>query len=133
MVQLTAAADAFQMLEFKMANAIAGTTVDARSSAYKAVPASCSTSAISSGLDRLFSAPTLGGTRSRGNSPSSSPGRLEPDTTIIERHRMRGLESVRQELDEYLEEPLETFSRIERVNGIEQRVVFDLLTYWQVR
>jgi hypothetical protein len=42
------------------------------------------------------------------------------------------LESVHQELDEYLEEPLETFSRIERVDGIEQVVVFDALTYWQV-
>jgi hypothetical protein len=42
------------------------------------------------------------------------------------------LESVHQELDEYLEEPLETFSKIERVDGIEQTVIFDAITYWQV-
>jgi len=37
-----------------------------------------------------------------------------------------------RELDEYLEDPLETFSRIERVEGVEKRVVFDLITFWQV-
>ena len=29
--------------------------------------------------------------------------------------------------------PLETFSRVERVDGIERTVVFDIFTYWQVR
>ena len=118
-----------------MANSTAapGNITGAQSSAYKAVPER-STSAISSGLDRFFNTPTSTGLLSRENSASSADERwLEWEAITAEkRHKARGLEEVRRELDEYLEEPLETFSRTERVDGIEQRVVFDLLAYWQV-
>ena len=125
----------FQMLEFKMANstATAGSIIGARSSAYKAAPER-STSAISSGLDHFFSAPTSTGLLSHENSASSADERWPEWEAITteKRHKARGLEEVCRELDEYLEEPLESFSRTEQVDGIEQRVVFDLLAYWQV-
>ena len=116
-----------------MANAttVTGTTIGARSSAYKAVPEHA-TSAISSGLDRFFGTPTSTGVLSRENSASSADGEWEV-IAAERRHKARGSEEDRREPDEYLEEPLETFSRTERVDGIEQRVVFDLLAYWQVR
>ena len=120
------------MLEFKMTNAAITATGGQSSTAYKAVPEH-STSAISSGLNRLFGTPALE-THSR-ESPASSTSRQQQQweaSAAGQRHRARGLESVRQELDEYLEEPLETFSRIERVNGVEQTVIFDTLMYWQV-
>jgi len=105
------------MLKFKETN----TATSVASTAYKAVP-DHATSAISSGLDRLFGTPASSRTVSRESSGSSVPGQ-----------RTRALKGVRQELDEYLEDPLQTFSRIEQVDGIEKRVVFDLLAYWQVR
>ena len=113
----------FQMLEFKMANDVAATAGSRLSTACMAVPER-STSALSSSLGRLFGTPA-----------PSTPGQTREweDHTADQRHKARGLDSVRQELDEYLEEPLETFSRIVRVNGIEQTAVFDILTYWQVR
>lgn len=115
-----------------MANTAVAATRSPSSIAYKAVPEH-STSAISSGLSRLFGT-SASQTLSRESSASSiSRQRQEWEVSTTEqRHRARGLESVHQELDEYLEEPLETFSRIERVDGIEQVVVFDALTYWQV-
>jgi len=117
------------MLEFKTANATAG----APSSAYKTVPGS-SSSALSSGLDRLFS-PASTGTHSRANSTPSAPRQRQEleEFTARERCKARGLAGVHRELEEYLEDPLETFSRTVRVNGVEQRAVFDPLTYWQVR
>jgi hypothetical protein len=121
------------MLEFKTANDTAAAAGSRSSIVYKAVPEH-STSAISSGLSRLFGNSTSG-THSRESSASNvSRQRQEWEVTTTEqRHRARGLESVHQELDEYLEEPLETFSRIERVGAIERTVVFDTLAYWQVR
>ena len=116
----------FQMLEFKMANAVTAIMGSCPSTIYKAVP-NRSTSAISSGLGRLF------GTR-ESSVPRISQRRQEWEaTTAHQRHKRRGLDSVNQELDEYLEDPLETFSKIERVDGIERTVFFDALTYWQVR
>lgn len=123
-----------QMLEFRMANTTAGGTGRTPSSAYKSVPGN-STSALSGGLDRLFG-PVSTGMPSRGNSsPSVSAGQRQEQESADarERQKARGLVGVHRELDEYLEEPLETFSRTERVGGTEQRVIFDPLTYWQVR
>jgi len=129
----TAMTHTFQMLEFRMSNAAVTTAVSHPSTAYKAIPEH-STSAISSGLDRLFGTPTSSRTLSRESSGSSDLGRREEweASTAGKRHKARGLEDVCQELDEYLEEPLETFSKTERVDGIERMVVFDILTYWQV-
>jgi hypothetical protein len=123
------------MLEFRMANAVVNTNtgVISTSTAYKAVP-DRSTSAVSSGLDRLFGTPASSRVVSRESSSSSVSGQTqEQDVTGAEkRHQARALECVQQELDEYLEDPLETFSRIEQVDGIERRVIFDLLAFWQV-
>jgi hypothetical protein len=126
---LTAVTHIFQMLEFKTANAALAATASRPSAAYKTIPGH-STSAISSGLDRLFG---TSATRER-RSHESSPSRREWETSAaMQRERARGLRCVHRELDEYLKEPLETFSRIERVDGLEQIVIFDILTYWQVR
>ena len=122
------------MLEFKTspngAGATAGTSLT--SAAYKVVPER-STSAISSGLDRLFDTPTSNRMLSREASASGVPGQgREWEASAAEkRYKARALESVHRELDEYLNDPLETFSRTERVDGIERRVVFDLLAFWQ--
>jgi len=120
------------MLEFKMANAATAATSSGSLAAYKAVPER-STSAISRGLSRLFSM-SVSGALSRGGTAPSVSGQGEEWETITagKRHKARELDSVHSELDEYLEEPLESFSRIERVNGIDRTVVFDVLTYWQV-
>ena len=121
------------MLEFKMTNAAAAATSNHSPTVYKAVPEH-STSAISSGLGRLFGTPTLRMLSRESTASSVSGQRREWEVGAIrQRHKARGLDSVNQELDEYLEEPLEIFSRIERVDGIERTVVFDILTYWQVR
>jgi len=123
---------AFQMLEFRMANTTTGGAGGPPSSAYKTVPGN-STSALSSGLDRLFG-PVSTGTPGRNPAPSA-PGQMQEQEAadVRERRKARGLVGVHRELDEYLEEPLDTFSRTEQVDGTDQRVVFDLLTYWQVR
>jgi hypothetical protein len=108
-------------------------TISHSSTVYKAVPER-STSAISSRLGRLFGTPTSG-TLSRESSASSLSGqRHEWEVSASgQRYKTRGLEAVQQELDDYLEEQLETFSRTEEVGGVEQTVVFDILAYWQVR
>ena len=122
-----AATRIYQMLEFKMASLAIGANAGVPSTAYKVV-AERSTSAISSGLDRLF-----GRTVHENSASVASRQRQEWEVSTDERRgKARTLEDVRRELDNYLEEELETFSRIERVNGIEQRAVFDLLAYWQV-
>lgn len=122
------------MLEFRTANVAA--TANAPSAAYKAIPER-STSAISNGLDRLFGTTPSSRThsRSRESSVSSVPeNRQEWEVSAAaKRHKARGYDDVNRELDDYLEEELEAFSRTEEVNGIERRVVFDLLAYWQVR
>ena len=119
-----------------MANPVINTNAGmiSTSTAYKAV-LDRSTSAISSGLDRLFGTPASSRAVSRESSSSSISGQTQQrEATGAEKRRQaRALECVQQELDEYLEDPLETFSRTERVDGIEQRVVFDLLAFWQVR
>lgn len=119
------------MFDFKRANATAATTAIRSSTAYKIVPER-STSAIASSLDRLFG--TSGGALSRENSLSSIPGQQQgwEVNTTEQRRKARELDSIRREFDEYLEEPLETFSKIEKVDDIEQTVVFDILTFWQV-
>jgi len=120
------------MLGFRTANAALAAAVNRPPTAYKAIPEH-STSAISSGLDRLFGTSTR-----RAHSRESSPSRVSGQrreweaSAAKQREKTRGLDSVHRELDEYLEELLETFSRIERVDGIERMVVFDILTYWQV-
>ena len=96
---------------------------------YKAIPEHC-TAAVSSGLGRLFGATT---TRTHSREIISSREQMWEVSIAGDWHEARELESVHRELDEYLEEPLETFSRIERVGSIEKVVVFDVLTYWQVR
>ena len=117
------------MLEFKIANTPVETTSTRSSVTYKAIPEH-STSAISSGLSRLFG---TSATRALSRE-SSTPSFPEWETSTAEqRHKARMLDSVRHELDEYLEEPLETFSRIKKVDGIEQTVVFDILAYWEAR
>jgi hypothetical protein len=122
------------MLTFKTANAAATTTVGRSQAAYKAVPGR-STSAIASGLNRLFGAPVSGGALSHEGHQSNIPGqRQEQGVSAAEqRRRIRYLDSVHAELDEYLEEPRETFTRTEGMNSGEQTIVFDILTYWQVR
>jgi len=114
--------------------AIAGAAAGASSIVYKAVP-DHATSGISSGLERLFGTPTSSKTVSRENSGSSVLGQGQELETSTggKRRKARASDDVHRELDEYLEDPLETFSRIERVEGVEKRVVFDLLTFWQVR
>ena len=103
------------------------------SATYKVVPEH-STSAISSGLDRLFDTPASSRTLSCESSASSVPGQRQDweAGTAEKRCKTRALEFVHRELDEYLDDPLETFSRTERVEGIERRAVFDLLAFWQV-
>jgi len=121
-----------QMLGFKMSNAATTAGVSHLPTAYKTVPEH-STLAISSGLDHLFGTSASSRTLSREGSGSSASERREEweASTAGRRHKARELECVHQELDEYLEEPLETFSRIESVDGVERVVVFDILTYWQ--
>ena len=74
--------------------------------------------ALSRGLGRVFGT-SPSGTHSRETSVSSVSGqRQEWEVSISEqRRKARGLDSVHRELDEYLEEPLETFSRVEKVDG----------------
>ena len=123
------------MLEFKMSSVTSGTANATLTSAtYKVIP-ECSTSAILSGLNRLFDTPASSRTLSCESSASSVPGQqCEFEASTAEKQcKARALESVHRELDEYLDDPLETFSRTEQVNGIERRVVFDLLAFWQVR
>ena len=121
------------MFEFKTANATAASTASHSPTVFRAVPEH-STSAISSSLDRLFGNSTSGSLSRESSASSISSGRRQEweVSTAGQRRKARGLESVHEELDEYLEEPLETFSRIETVDGIGQTVVFDILTYWQV-
>jgi hypothetical protein len=117
-----------------MENGTAGATASGSSTAYKAVPGR-STLAMSNGLERLFSTPPSSRAVSRENSGSSVPGQTREweVSTTEKRCKARALEAVHRELDEYLNDPLETFSRTERTpDGIEQRVVFDLLAFWQV-
>lgn len=121
------------MLSFKMANVAARTASGPISTAYKAITEH-STLAVSSGLDRLFSTPASSRTVSRENSGSNASGRgreWEVSTTE-KRSKARALEAVHRELNEYLDDPLETFSRTEQVDGTGQRVVFDLLAFWEV-
>jgi len=128
MTRLTATTHVFQMLEFKTAS-VAAAAVSHAPTTYKAI-LKRSTLAISSGLNRLFGTPTSGGSTVTSVSGQSQ----EREASIAgQRSRARLLGGVHRELEEYLEEPLESFSRIERVNGIQQTVVFDVLTYWQVR
>lgn len=117
-----------------MSNATVAAAVGHPSTAYKVVPEHSSL-AISSGLERLLSTPASSRTVSRESSGSSALGRGEDweASTAGKRHKARALKTVGEELDEYLEEPLETFSKTERVNDNECMVVFDILTYWQVR
>ena len=121
------------MLEFKIASAVIA-TASASLAAYKTVPKHA-TSNMSSGLDRLFGTPTSSRTLSRDSSASSIPGQRQvwEESTAEKRRRMRAMETVQRELDEYLDDPLETFSRAEQVGGAEKRVIFDLLAFWQVR
>ena len=122
------------MLTFKTANAAATATVGRSQAAYKAVPGH-STSAIASGLNRLFGAPASGGALSHEGHQSNVSGRRQEQgvSAAEQRRRIRDLDSVHAELDEYLEEPRETFTRTENMNSSEQTIVFDILTYWQVR
>lgn len=123
-----------QMLEFKMANAAAGTTISARSSAYKTVPErSTRAPGPSQAALTVCSVPPLRPRHPPARTPLLDKGQKWEGTAAGERHKARGSEDVRRELGEYLEEPLETFSRTEQVDGAERRVVFDLLTYWQGR
>ena len=112
-----------------MANTPAMTTSTHSLTAYNAVP-ECSVSAISSGLSCLFSTTTTRALSCESPTPSSP----EWETSAAkQQHEARMLDSVHCELDEYLEEPLETFSQIERAGGVERTVIFDILAYWEVR
>ena len=119
------------MRNFKTANSVATTAFSRSSAAYKAVP-DRSTSAIASGLNRLFNTPTL---RSHENSQSSVSGQQQSwETHMAEQRReARELECVHMELDQYLEEPLDSFTRVEMVGNNARTVIFDILAYWQVR
>lgn len=119
-----------QMLGFQTANAPVATAVSGSSTAYKAAP-NCSTSAMTSGLGRLFQDSTLG--RVHGDHrPSTIPEKrreLETSTTQ-QRRKARDLDIVQMGLDKYLEEETETFTRTEKVGNEEQTVIFDILAYW---
>jgi len=104
-----------------MANVALAATANRPSTAYKAVPER-STSAISSGLNRLF-----------GTSAMCEETREGEVSAATQQEKARGLDSVRRELTEYLGDPVESFTRIETVDGIERVVIFDIITYWQVR
>jgi hypothetical protein len=122
------------MLKFKMTSDTAhGATAGSVPASYKTVP-NHSTLAMTSGMDRLLSAPASSRTLSRESSGSSTSDSTQEwgISTAEKRRKARASAAVCRELDEYLEDPPETFSRTEQVDGIERRVVFDLLVFWQV-
>jgi hypothetical protein len=122
------------MLEFKIANAALAAAVRRPQTAYKALPEH-STSAISSGLNRLFGTSATHEALFDESSPLRVSGqRREQEVSVAkQQEKARELASIHRELDEYLGEPLETFSKIEtQADGIKRMVVFDILTYWQV-
>jgi len=111
------------MLSFRMANA---STASRSSASYQTVPER-STSAIASGLTRLFGPSPSGMTISREASQSSISGQVREECMSERRPTDRDYDAVRVELSEYLEEPLETFLATKMVRGRRETVIFDVL------
>lgn len=133
---LAARTDTIQMLQFKTTKTAAArdTAAGHVKTAYKVVPER-STLAMVSGLDRLFGISTSDGGLSRESSLLGASGEqheLEA-SGAQQRRNAKALSDVQCELDEYLEEPLETFRKTEIVDGHKAIVVSDVLAYWQVR